>query len=156
MQRYEALAQELMASLDQKIKSPPQEEIGAAMRGEMAVLRLLAREGNPMTAGEISRTLGMTTSRIAAVLGSLEKKMMIMRQADENDRRRVLVTLTQQGSACCQRRRQEVMEHMTQMLAYLGEEDAAHFVRIMKRTHEFMRRRPPFENEIREEEPADE
>ena len=156
MQRYEALVQELMASLDQKIKSPPQEEISAAMRGEMAVLRLLAREGKPMTAGEISRTLGMTTSRIAAVLGSLEKKMMVLRQADENDRRRVLVTLTQQGSTCCQQRRQEVMEHMTQMLAYLGEEDAAHFVRIMKRMHEFMHKRPPFENEIREEEPADE
>ena len=54
MQYYEALAQELMRSLDQKIKSPPQEEISAAMRGEMAVLRLLRREEKPLPAGEIS------------------------------------------------------------------------------------------------------
>ena len=156
MQRYEALAMELMRSLDQRIKSPPQEEISAAMRGEMAVLRLLAQKGKPMTAGEISRTLGMTTSRMAAVLGSLEKKEMILRRADEGDRRRVLAALTEQGSMFCQRRRQEVAAHMAQMLAYLGEEDAAHFVRIMKRTHEFMLERTPFENEMREEEPADE
>lgn len=151
MDRYEALAQELMCSLDQKIKSPPQEEIGAAMRGEMAVLRLLTREGAPMTAGKISHALGMTTSRIAAVLGSLEKKEMILRQADDADKRRVLVTLTQQGSACCQRRRQEVLAHMTAMLAYLGEDDAENFVRIMKRTHEFMHKQPPFKPEIKED-----
>lgn len=151
MDRYEALAQELMHSLDQQIKSPPQEEMGAAMRGEMAVLRLLTREGMPMTAGKISQMLGMTTSRIAAVLGSLEKKEMILRQADDADKRRVFVTLTQHGSACCQRRRQEVLAHMTAMLAYLGEDDAENFVRIMKRTHEFMHKRPPFEHEIKEE-----
>ena len=155
MDRYEALAQELMRSLDQRIKSPPQEEISAAMRGEMAVLRLLGREAKPLPAGEISRTLSMTTSRIAAVLGSLEKKDMILRQADKTDKRRVLVTLTQKGDAFCLKRRQEVMEHITEMLQYLGEEDAAHFVRIMKRTHEFIHKRPPFEQETREEESAD-
>ena len=155
MTYYAALAEELMRSLDQKIKSPPQEEISAAMRGEMAVLRLLRREEKPMPAGEISRALAMTTSRIAAVLGSLEKKGMILRQADAADKRRVLVTLTQKGGAFCQTRRQEVIAHMTEMLQYLGEEDAAHFVRIMKRTHAFMQARPPFEQQHREEESAD-
>ena len=42
------------------------------MRGEMAVLRLLAVEKQPLLAGEISKKLSMTTSRIAAVLNSLE------------------------------------------------------------------------------------
>ena len=155
MQYYEALAQEMMSALDQTIKSPPQEEISAAMRGEMAVLRLLGREAKPLPAGEISRALSMTTSRIAAVLGSLEKKGMILRQADEADKRRVLVTPTGKGDAFCQKRRQEVMNHMIEMLQYLGEEDAAHFVRIMKRTHAFMQARPPFEQQHREEESAD-
>ena len=155
MQYYEALAQEMMSALDQTIKSPPQEEISAAMRGEMAVLRLLGREAKPLPAGEISRALSMTTSRIAAVLGSLEKKDMILRQADEIDKRRVLVTLTQKGDAFFLKRRQEVMEHMTEMLQYLGKEDAAHLVRIIKRTHDYMHKRPPFEQETREEESAD-
>lgn len=155
MAYYESLAEELMRSLDSRPKGPPGGEISAAMRGEMAVLRLLKREEKPLPAGEISRALSMTTSRIAAVLGSLEKKGMILRQVDAADKRRVLVTLTQKGGACCQRRRQEVLSHMTEMLRYLGEEDAAHFVRIMKRTHEFMQERPPFQQAAREEETAD-
>ena len=98
----------------------------------------------------------MTTSRTAAVLGSREKKEMILRASDERDKRRVLVTLTQQGGVFCAKRRQEVAALMVRMFAYLGEEDAEHFVRIMKRTHAYMQKRPPFEKEIEEEEPADE
>lgn len=155
MDYFETLAEEMMRSMDQRIKSPPQEEISASLRGEMAVLRLLRREEKPLPAGEISRMLSMTTSRIAAVLGSLEKKGMILRKADEADKRRVLVTLTDKGDAFCLKRRQEVINHMAEMLENLGEEDAAHFVRIMKRTHAFMQARPPFEQQHREEESAD-
>ena len=156
MEYYQELAREMLHALDQKSKSPPAKEIGAAVRGEMAVLRLLKNAGEAMTAGEVSRMLGMTTSRIAAVLGSLEKKGLILRRADARDKRRVLVELTQEGSAQCERRRQEALEHMTQMLAYLGKEDAAHFVRIMKRTHEFIMTQPSFGCENRGEELADE
>lgn len=152
---YQKLAQEMLLALENKGHMPPGDRISSAMRGEMAVLRLLKQENRIMPAGEISRTLGMKTSRIAAVLGSLEKKGMILRQADQRDKRRVLVTLTESGEAFCRMRRQEVMEHMTQMLMYLGEEDAAHFVRIMKRTHEFILKRPPFDTEKEKEEFAD-
>lgn len=143
MDAYRALAEELMLSLDRKHKAPPHEEISRTMRGEMAVLRLLVENGESMTAGEISRELRMKTSRIAAVLGSLEKKDMILRSPDAHDRRRVQVALTKKGSACCQRRRQQAVEDMTAMLAHLGHEDAVHFVRIMKRIHEFMPAHPP-------------
>lgn len=152
MQSYEELALALMHTLDNGRKRPP--EISTAMRGEMAVLRLLKHSGAPMSAGQISRTLGMTTSRIAAVLGSLEKKGMLLRTDDPGDKRRVLVTLTQQGSDFCQMRRQEALQHMTQMLEHLGETDAAHFVRIVGRIHEWMPAHPSGLN--RKEEPADE
>jgi len=85
----------------------------------------------------------MTTSRIAAVLGSLEKKAMILRRMDESDKRRVLVTLTKAGSTFCQQRREDAARDMAALLEHLGEEDAAHFVRIMKRVHEFIPDHPP-------------
>lgn len=138
MNRYEMLACELMQALDQHKKGPPHEEVSATMRGEMAVLRLLMTEGQPMTAGELSRTLNMTTSRIAAVLGSLEKKGMLVRTADEMDRRRVLAVLTEEGKAVCQKRREHARQDITALLTRLGEEDAVHFVRIVKRIHEIM------------------
>ena len=153
MIEYEALARELMHSFDTRKKAPPHEEISAAMRGEMAVLRLLEKENLPMTAGELSRKLHMTTSRIAAVLGSLEKKGMILRQADEGDKRRVQVVLTDQGSAFCQKKKEQALCDMTHLLKQLGEEDAQHFVRIMKRIHQFT---PPGLNETNQEGSADE
>lgn len=138
MNRYEALAQELLTVLDRHRKRPPHEQVSASMRGEMAVMRLLASEGKPMTAGELSRALFMTTPRIAAVLGSLEKKGLLVRMADEADRRRVLAALTEQGKMMCEERRAHAFRDITAMLTRLGEEDAAHFVRIVRRIHEIM------------------
>ena len=156
MNEYEALARELMRSIDQRKKAPPHEQISASMRGEMAVLRLLEHETAPMTAGEISRKLGMTTPRIAAVLGTLEKKNMILRKADECDKRRIQVTLTEEGSQFCQQKKEHALRDMTRLLTQLGSEDAAHFVRIMKRIHEFMPPSPPGMNNTNKEESADE
>ena len=138
MTYYEALAQEMMSALDQTIKSPPQEGISAAMRGEMAVLRLLRREEKPLPAGEISRTLSMTTSRIAAVLGSLEKKEMILRKADQADKRRVLVELTDKGCSFHAQKKEEAYRYMQQLLFRLGEDDAREYVRLMKRIFEIL------------------
>ena len=138
MELYTALAKELLEALDRKKKGPPHEDVSASMRGEMAVMRMLADEGNSVTAGVISKTLRMTTSRIAAVLGSLEKKELIERVCDEEDKRRVLVTLTKKGQSFCNARKQHVIHDMSFMLSQLGEEDARHFVRLMKRVHDIM------------------
>ena len=143
MQIYENLALELFDVLDMKHKGPPQAEVGAAMRGEMAVLRLLSKEKESLPAGEVSRRLCMTTSRIAAVLGSLEKKGMLTRIADEQDKRRVLVTLTDSGRSFCAEKRARAVADMAGVFAQLGQEDAAHFVRIVRRMHELMPEPPP-------------
>ena len=133
MDPYQAMAQELFAAMERGTKHLHHLEVNASMRGEMAVMRLLEEENGALTAGDISRLLEMTTSRIAAVLGALEKKGLIVRQADHADRRRVLVTLTESGTALCRMKRQCMLRRMTRLLAALGEEDAAHFVRLMKR-----------------------
>ena len=104
---YAALAQELLHALDTTGPRPPHENISQTQRGEMAVLRLLARERRQMLAGEISRSLSMTTSRIAAVLNRLEKKEMITRLPDPADRRRVAVALTARGESFHLARRRE-------------------------------------------------
>lgn len=138
MERYAELAGELFSVLDHGTRRPHHDEASAAMRGEMAVMRLLDRQNGELTAGEISRLLEMTTSRIAAVLGSLQKKGLILRKPDEQDRRRVLVTLTDSGRMLCRKREQRVIDYMTGFLRSLGEEDAAHFVRLMKRAQEIL------------------
>ena len=133
MDPYQAMAQELFAAMERGTRHLHHLEANASMRGEMAVMRLLEEEQSALTAGDISRLLEMTTSRIAAVLGALEKKGLIVRRADQADRRRVLVTLTESGTALCRMKREHLLRRMERFLSRLGEEDAAHFVRLMKR-----------------------
>lgn len=135
MDQYAALAEEFIQAMDQHRHNKP-EPVSGAMRGEIAVLKLLFCAKQSLSAGYISRELDMTTSRIAAVLNSLEKKHMIERVGDAQDRRRVLVSITACGIDYCVSRREEAVSHMTALLTRLGEEDARSFVRIIKRMFE--------------------
>lgn len=133
---YAALTEELIRMMYENPNRFQEEQISATLRGEMAVMRLLGLNRNQhmqMAAGEISRQLGMTTSRIAAVLNSLEKKQLIVRRVDPKDRRRVMVSLTAEGIACHERKDARFRKHMTRFLELLGEKDARDFVRLMKR-----------------------
>ena len=143
MDIYVSLAEELMEALDRKKKGPPHEDVSAAMRGELAVLRLLEDEDRALTAGEISRLLRMTTSRIAAVLGALEKKGLIVRSADERDKRRVLVTPTERGLSLGRRKKQNMIHAISYTFAQIGEHDAREFVRLMKRVYDILPPPPP-------------
>ena len=143
MDIYVSLAEELMEIFDRRKRNMPHEEISASMRGEMAVLRLLAEEGRALTAGEISRMLNMTTSRIAAVLGALDKKALIVRSTDAQDKRRIQVTLTSKGLAMSQRKKQAVLKNISHALSQLGEQDAKDFVRLMGRMNDILPPPPP-------------
>lgn len=133
MSIYRELAHDLMASIERKSAVPPKDKVSAAVHGEMAVLRLLIRENRQISAGEISSMLNMTTSRIAAVLNSLQKKGLIARSSDMTDKRRVMVSMTESGEAFCEARREEAKTYLIRILEKLGEHDAGEFVRLMKR-----------------------
>ena len=143
MDIYVSLAEELMEVFDRRKRNMPHEDISASMRGEMAVMRLLERENRALTAGEISRMLKMTTSRIAAVLGALDKKALIVRSTDVLDKRRIQVTLTDKGLAMCQRKKQAALENISHALSQLGEQDAKDFVRLMGRMNDVLPPPPP-------------
>lgn len=88
-----------------------------------------------MTAGELSSRLSMTTSRVAAVLGSLEKKGLLERENDAVDRRCVLVSLTRAGEALCEKRKAHFKSKIALLLSMLGD-DAPEFVRLLGRMFE--------------------
>ena len=135
---YDLLAQELFDVMDPEKHRPPNRRMDQVMRGEMAVMRLLEAESAPLPAGEISKKLCMTTARVAAVLGSLEKKGLAQRGEDPQDKRRVMVEITQAGRDFNAQRRMEVLGSMRGMLMQLGEADAREYVRLTRRAIEIM------------------
>ena len=115
---------------------------GVAQRPAQGAPRGAQGSGGPrrnkkkkMTAGELSSRLSMTTSRVAAVLGSLQKKGLLERESDEEDRRRVMVSLTEAGDRLCEKRKRHFMSKISKMLAMLGE-DAPTFVHLLGRVFE--------------------
>ncbi len=132
MDKFAELADRLMSELDRHPHAPP-DNVSAALRGEAAVLRLLGTNGEAMCAGGISQKLNMRTSRIAAVLNSLEKKGLIARQTDPQDKRRVMVHLTDEGMRKHLRHAAGARAHTVAMLTALGERDAEDFVRVVGR-----------------------
>lgn len=150
MDIYSDLAEELIEAFDRRKKELNHKAMSASMHGELAVLRLLEVEDRQLTAGDISRMLCMTTSRVAAVLGTLEKKGLIVRRADTQDRRRIRVMLTQKGLEQYQGKRRMLKADLCVVLSRLGQNDAREFVRLFKRVHEIMPP-PPIKEEIGEE-----
>ena len=129
------LTEELVRLLDEYPREARDNRFSSTLRGEMAVMRLLHNSRQKMTAGELSSRLDMTTSRIAAVLGSLEKKGLLERENDAVDRRRVLVSLTQAGEALCEKRKAHFKSKIALLLSMLGD-DAPEFVRLLGRVFE--------------------
>lgn len=131
-----ALTEEMTRLLDEHPREARENRFSASLCGEMAVMQLLHNgTKKKMTAGELSSRLSMTTSRVAAVLGSLEKKGLLERENDAVDRRRVLVSLTQAGEALCEKRKAHFKSKIALLLSMLGD-DAPEFVRLLGRVFE--------------------
>ena len=110
------------------------------LRGELRILDYLDRCGqDSVLPGELSEKLFVSSARIAAALGALEKKGYVRRVMAPDDRRKVLVSITGEGGEYVRTRRASVVAAVDAAMCALGEEDASHLVRIIGRLSEFMR-----------------
>lgn len=134
---YRALAEELTKYL---LERPPRPKDAPRLekdRGELMVLAYLTEFKDGATPGELAKFGDVSTARIATALKSLEKKGYIIRSVDPEDRRKVVVHITDDGKAYGNEHKQRRLNHLAVMLEFLGEEDAVHHIRIMKRLNEF-------------------
>lgn len=130
---YEELATELLRLNIGMLQEPAKQKISKMTRGEVFVLNYLMTHQNQAHPAEISRSMVVSTARIAALLSRLEEKQYISRACDPSDNRQVIVTLLPQGLALIQRIRSEVIAAVVRMLERLGPEDAREYIRIQKK-----------------------
>jgi DNA-binding MarR family transcriptional regulator len=134
-----ALAEELFASICTHQENPVQEAHNSS-KGEMQILAYLTREQEVATPTALSCHFHLSTARVANVLNSLEKKGLVQRQRDQRDHRKVYVCATPLGRETAIRGREKAICDLMGLLHALGEEDAAHLVRLTKRVDEIARR----------------
>ena len=130
---YEELATDLLRLNIGMLQEPAKQKISKMTRGEVFVLNYLMTHQNQAHPAEISRSMVVSTARIAALLSRLEEKQYISRASDPSDNRQVIVTLLPQGLALIQRIRNEVIAAVVRMLERLGPEDAREYIRIQKK-----------------------
>lgn len=103
----------------------------------MIAIARLEQQGASVRSGEVAKCSHSTPSAMSQVLKSLEEKGFITRQRSAGDCRGVTVHLTERGWKLETRHRRMHDRRLDEALAYLGQDDAREFVRIVKRLSEF-------------------
>ncbi len=101
-----------------------------AETGIGSVLRILHQAERPVTSGMISRSLGVSTARIAVLLKKLEGKGLIIRTAGADDARTTLVGLTEQGLEYTEYMYADLCAEIGRLIDHLGLERLLEFVSI--------------------------
>lgn len=129
---YSILAKKMLLLRAQLSHLPAGEAVSDACGGEFFALSLLLA-GAPSCPSALSRSMGVSSARIAALLKHLEQKGLVLRRTDEHDERRVNVSLTDAGRKLINERRREAIELVAAALRSLGEEDALEYIRIQQK-----------------------
>lgn len=130
---YFSLAEKMLSVRARLSHLPAGEAVSDACGGEFFALSLLLLRDEPSCPSELSRSMGVSSARIAALVKHLEQKGWISRSADEHDERRVNVLLTDAGRELINSRRRDAIERVSAALRELGEEDAHEYVRLQQK-----------------------
>lgn len=129
---YSILAEKMLLLRAQLSHLPAGEAVSDTCGGEFFALSLLLA-GAPSCPSALSRSMGVSSARIAALLKHLEQKGLVLRRTDEHDERRVNVSLTDAGRKLINERRREAIERVAAALRSLGEEDALEYIRLQQK-----------------------
>ena len=103
-------------------------------KGELFILKYLYDKdanGTDVIPSEISNVMQVSTTRISAALGALEKKGQIHREIDTSNRRNILVTITEEGRKRTVSEMQEIQGQMVKVFTKMGEHEAIEFIRLL-------------------------
>lgn len=136
---YRQLAEELVAQHSSPEFLRDARAMDRNVAGEQFVLKFLFDHDGSSHPTDMRRGMGVTSSRVAAILRCLERRGFVERTVDPTDRRRAIVTLTDAGRACVTEHRAAAVERFVWLLERLGPEDARAFVHLHRRMHAIFR-----------------
>ncbi|MBM7712421.1 MarR family winged helix-turn-helix transcriptional regulator [Enterococcus xiangfangensis] len=105
-------------------------KIEKSSKGANIVIKVLDRLEEPTNPKYLAEALNLSTARIAAVLGNLEKRGLILRTMDPDDRRRINVSLTESGKKIAKAEKQEMRNKVVRVFEMMGEEDTRKYLEL--------------------------
>jgi len=130
---YTGLSEEFLQTVYRLYRIGVQKQLNSAVQGEAFALHFIAQHDGAVVPSDIEGAMGVSSARIATVLNGLENKAFVTRQIDPADRRRTIIRLTPLGEEQAAASADHLLGLAKKLLEFLGEEDAANYVRIMGR-----------------------
>jgi len=128
---YTELSHQCLEAIYRFYKVESQQQFNQAMHGETFALQFIAKHHDFVVPKDIENEMDISSARVTTILNGLENKGLVTRQIDTVDRRRTILKLTSKGEEVVAKNTAHLLASVTEMLEYLGEEDAKHYVRLM-------------------------
>lgn len=111
-------------------------KVDESQRGVGFVLAYLCKADHEVIAGELARELGVSTARIAALLKSMEKNGLIVRQRSSDDARQTVVKITGAGAKFVNELKEQLLSKIELLVEKVGKRDLEEFIRISNKIRE--------------------
>ena len=108
------------------------EKLDDTNRGIASILRCLSKQDTPVTAGEISERIGVSTARIAVLLRKMSARNLIITGNDPSDARKTLVSLSDYGKERLNKKVEEHKEMVSIIIDKIGLERTKEFIQLSK------------------------
>lgn len=95
-----------------------------------AVLHYLYDTGTPVTAGNVSERLDVSTARVAVLLKKMAAKGLIEKTSDKKDARITVVRLSEQGKETVVKIRRDMYRQINQVIDKVGMDRLLNFIEI--------------------------
>ncbi len=102
--------------------------LSAAGRQALAILE---GAGEPLSPTTIAERLIVTTATVTSLLDTLEKRGLLVRQADTTDRRKLLISITDEGRTIVDAFLPEIIALQTAVMAELSEPQRRQLLRSL-------------------------
>ena len=127
------LTRELLDSFNNINRKNLLSEMKFILRGEDLFLVMLSEMGGVSTPSKVVEDSEFSPARLSAILKALENKGYIENKQDEVDKRCTIIEITAAGLERSAAIKGEMIENALKLTEKLGEEDAAEFIRLIKK-----------------------
>lgn len=131
---YNEKAEEIFNSLTKRNKFADKMPSNIS-QGESGVLLYLLNNDS-VSQSELSEKLNITMPRVAAIINTLQDKMLVIKKTDLNDKRKTIITITEKGKKDILQKRKKAIIFIESIIKELTDEEIMQYISINKKIEE--------------------
>lgn len=125
---------EYVLNVIQRLHHKPPDDVSRRFNDDNAgigcMLKYLHDAETPVSAGEISRFMRVSTARVSVLLKKLREKDFIICENSSEDARRLIISLSEKGKAECIGREERMVEIFSHIIERIGRERMEEFISV--------------------------